>query len=105
MTDFQKGVIEAVRKVPSGKVVSYGQIALYLDMPRAAREVGWALRTLSIDSLPWWRVVNKSGRISIKGNMYVNASNQKKLLEKEGIEVSRDFEVDMDKYGFQLGFR
>jgi len=105
MTEFQLGVIEVVNKVPRGKVVSYGQVALYLDMPRAARAVGWILRTAQLDTLPWWRVINNLGRISIKGNMYVDANTQKKLLEKEGIEVSKDFEIDIETYRFQLGFR
>jgi methylated-DNA-protein-cysteine methyltransferase-like protein len=105
MTSFQEKVIAAVKLIPSGKVVSYGQIALFLDMPRGARAVGWALRSLHDLDLPWWRVINNQGRISIKGNWQVDANTQKELLLKEGVSVSDDFKIDIEKYRFQLALR
>lgn len=102
MTEFQQKIIEAVKLIPEGKVVSYGQVALYIGMPRGAREVGWALSDMDPDSLPWWRVINNAGRISIKGNNYVDANNQKELLEAEGVQVSDKFEINIETYRFQL---
>jgi len=97
MSPFQQKVIEIVRTIPYGKATSYGQIALYCGMPRAAREVGWTLRQSKVD-MPWWRVVNNSGRISIDGNMEADKNLQKKLLSAEGIEIGDDFTFDIEKY-------
>ena len=99
MSPFKDKVITIVRSVPEGKVVSYGQVALYAGLPRAAREVGWILRGTKED-LPWWRVINNKGVISIEGNWQADKMTQKKLLEAEGIVVSDEFIVDMEKYRF-----
>lgn len=104
MSPFRDRVITIVRMVPYGKVASYGQVALYAGLPRAAREVGWILNsTEGKDDLPWWRVINNKGLISISGTKAADPrSLQKKLLEAEGIEVSGEFEVDMKKYRWQI---
>lgn len=100
MTPFKNKVIEVVNLIPSGKVMSYGQVALYIGLPRAARQVGWTLREFGDNqSVPWWRVINKSGRISISGNLNADRDLQKKLLESEGVE-DQDYQVDMGKYRF-----
>lgn len=99
MTKFQQSVVDVVNLVPPGKVVSYGQVALYIGLPRAAREVGWTLRSIDdIHNIPWWRVINNAGVISIKGNINADANLQRKLLENESIEVNDSFEVDIEKY-------
>ena len=46
MSKFKDGVIKVVNLIPYGKIVSYGQVALYLGLPRAARQVGWVLNGL-----------------------------------------------------------
>lgn len=97
MSEFQKKVIELIRLIPYGNVASYGQIALYAGMPRAGREVGWTLRQVKED-MPWWRVVNNSGRISIDGNMEADKDLQKKLLEAEGIAIEDDYTFAIEKY-------
>lgn len=99
MSPFKDRVITIIRSVPEGKVVSYGQVALYAGLPRAAREVGWILRS-SKEDMPWWRVINNKGFISIEGNWQADKMTQKQLLEAEGIEVSDDMMVDMEKYRF-----
>lgn len=97
---FRQGVIKIVCLIPKGKVISYGQIALYLGAPRAAREVGWVLNGLEEKTpVPWWRVVNNTGRISIKGSRYT-AEDQKNLLLKEGISINPDLTFDIEKYRF-----
>ena len=100
MSKFKAGVIKFVRLVPRGKVVSYGQVALYLGLPRAGRQVGWVLNKLEKSVIvPWWRVVNTLGRISIKGSYY-SADDQKKLLMSEGIVVADDLTFEIEKYRF-----
>ncbi len=101
ISPFKKRVIEIVRLVPHGKVVSYGQVALMVGMPRAARQVGWILRGSegNID-LPWWRVVNNKGSITIKGTKYVDRELQRKLLRAEGVVVSEEFTLDIKIYRF-----
>src|SRR5205807_1679083 len=101
MSPFKDRVIEIVRLVLYGKVVSYGQVALYAGLPRAAREVGWILQETGGIDLPWWRVINKQGHITIRGNVSADKNIQKKLLEAEGIEVSDDYQVSMEKYQFR----
>ena len=100
MSPFKQKVIELVGMIPRGKVASYGQVALYIGTPRAARQVGWTLRQIGTETnIPWWRVVNQKGRISIDGNLHADKQLQSKLLEADGIEVN-DFQVDMKRYGF-----
>ncbi len=102
MSKFSQEVLKAVKSVPQGKVVSYGQIALMTGNPRAARQVGWVLNKLGDNKTPWWRVINNSGRISIKHSEFT-ALEQKELLESEGVEVSKNFEIDIENYRFTGG--
>jgi methylated-DNA-protein-cysteine methyltransferase related protein len=103
MSKFKEQVVKLVSRVPYGKVVSYGQVAAALGSPRAARQVGWTLRSLDgDDKVPWWRVVNNEGRISIKGNMYSTPERQKQLLEAEGIVIDKNFSFDIEKYRFEF---
>lgn len=96
---FKEQVITFIKTVPRGRVVSYGQVASVAGSPRAARQVGGVLRGLPDNSgVPWWRVVNSEGYISIKGNWIATKEVQKKLLEKEKITVSDDFKLDIEKY-------
>jgi methylated-DNA-protein-cysteine methyltransferase-like protein len=97
MEKFSELVIKIVKTIPKGKVASYGQIALIAGEPRAARQVGWILNQKSDEQTPWWRIINNSGRISIK-HPEISALEQKELLEKEGIKVTKNFEIDIKKY-------
>jgi methylated-DNA-protein-cysteine methyltransferase-like protein len=79
-------IFEEVNRIPKGKVASYGSVARAAGMFRGARIVGWALKRLPPDSsVPWQRVVNKQGEISII-NPSVPAYRQKEMLEQEGVE-------------------
>jgi methylated-DNA-protein-cysteine methyltransferase-like protein len=98
MSKFTKKILEIVRKVPCGKVVSYGQVSLMAGFPRAALQVGWVLHTSGGDGItPWWRVINNAGRISTKCLEHT-ANNQKTLLEKEGVQVRSNLKIDIEKY-------
>jgi methylated-DNA-protein-cysteine methyltransferase-like protein len=99
MKTFKEQVISIIAAIPKAKVASYGQIAAYAGSPRAARQVGQILRNTDESyRLPWWRVINNQGRISIRGNWYATPEVQKKLLEQEGVEVNDSFYVHMSSY-------
>lgn len=103
MRKFRDAVLEVVRSVPYGTVVSYGQVAVMAGKPGAAREVGWILnRTEGDNSIPWWRVINNKGQITIKGCKYNTPELQKQLLQNEGIEVKKDLKLDIEKYRLRL---
>jgi methylated-DNA-protein-cysteine methyltransferase-like protein len=100
MSDFRNNVIRVVSSVPKGKVVSYGQVASYVGLPRAAREVGWVMSELG-EVTPWWRVVNNKGFISIRGNLSADKERQASLLIMEGVPVDEDFKLPIDEYRFR----
>lgn len=102
MTKFQEAILQVVRLTPVGRVVSYGQVAAYIGTPRAARQVGWAMRSLEgTPDFPWWRVLNNAGQITIKGNHFNTAHVQKKLLEAEGVIVDNELKMDIAFYRFR----
>ncbi len=100
---FEQKVIAAIRKIPAGKVSTYGTIAALAGSPRAALAVGRILRQSSeSQQLPWPRVINSQGRISIV-NMNYPAELQAELLKSEGVKVERRgnyFWVDLKKFGW-----
>lgn len=101
MSEFKKKVIKTVSLVPYSKVASYGQVALIIGFPRGARQVGWILNSTEGNSnvnIPWWRIVNNKGKISIKGTKYNDARLQKKLLISEGLDVDDNLEFDIERY-------
>ena len=102
MKTFRQQVIAYISKIPKGRVASYGQVAAACGSPRAARQVGGILRGLNIvdGKIPWWRVVNNQGIISIKGNWTATKELQKELLIQDGIKVSPEYGLDMQKYGY-----
>ena len=101
--NFKEKVMQAVGQVPRGKVVSYGQVAAACGSPRAARQVGWMLHTLDgNNSVPWWRVINNAGYISIKGNLMSTPLAQKNFLEDEGVPVSEDLKIDIEKFRYSF---
>lgn len=94
---FTDTVKMIIKKIPKGKVASYGQIAAMAGNPRAARQVVRILHSSSRkDKLPWHRVINSKGGISLKpGNGY---ELQKSLLEKEGVKFGLHDIVDLDRF-------
>lgn len=104
MTKFQQAVVNVVNMIPYGKVVSYGQVAAYVGIPRGARQVGWTLRSLEGEDIPWWRVINNLGRITIKGNRYNTPQTQRDWLVSEGIVVDDDFNIEIERYRYLIPF-
>lgn len=100
MSNFYEAVYGAVRKIPRGRVATYGGIAWMLGRPQAARAVGYALRALPDDTeVPWHRVINAKGTISLRGRHPEETDRQRKLLEEEGVEFVGD-RTDLAKYGW-----
>ncbi|MCZ2111217.1 MAG: MGMT family protein [Dehalococcoidia bacterium] len=97
---FYERVYAFVRRVPPGTVVTYGQVALELGAPAAARAVGYALHFLpksGVETVPWWRVINARGSISLKGRG-PEADRQRAILEQEGIPFDSAGHVDLNRY-------
>ena len=89
---------ETVRQIPKGKVAAYGDVAILSGFPGQQRLVGYALHNLPRNSgVPWQRVINAQGKISLpkKSGDY---ARQKKLLENEGVIFIKD-KVDLEKFG------
>jgi methylated-DNA-protein-cysteine methyltransferase related protein len=84
---FHTAVYRMVGRIPRGQVATYGQIAALLGYPRAARAVGQAMKQVPAH-LPWHRVVNAQGGISLRGNV-AGMLTQRLLLEQEGVPVRR----------------
>ncbi len=99
---FYHQVYAVVRRIPRGRVTSYGRVARMLGRPHAARAVGYALSALaqkreSAPPVPWQRVINSQGRISTP-NMDGGADLQAALLRAEGVAVDENLRVDLGVY-------
>ncbi|MBI2315232.1 MGMT family protein [Candidatus Daviesbacteria bacterium] len=95
---FKVKVINIVNQIPYARVTTYGTIATLAGIPRGGRLVGGILHNFG-EEIPWYRVVNRHGFISTKCLDHFKKA-QKALLEQEGIEVSADFMIDLDRYGW-----
>lgn len=102
--DTYKHIYAVVKKIPRGKVATYGQIAALAAMPRAARQVGYALGAMPADiNIPWQRVVNSQGKISMRRRNWQSGGDdlQKILLEAEGIEFDDRERIDLKRFRWQ----
>ena len=87
-----------IRRIPEGRVATYGQVATIAGLPRHARHVGFALRALPAGSeVPWHRVLGASGRVSARA--YPGPDElQRQLLEDEGVAFSAGGRVDLERF-------
>ena len=97
MKSYTEKVRDLIKAIPHGKVATYGQIAAYAGNPRASRQVVRVLHSSSEKyNLPWHRVINSKGKISLpSGNGY---EIQKQLLLKEGVVFSKDDNIDLSVF-------
>ncbi|MCP4158725.1 MAG: MGMT family protein [Deltaproteobacteria bacterium] len=96
VSPFTKKVIEILKRIPSGKIATYGQIAALSGNPRAARQIVRILHIYSEkENLPWHRVVNRFGQISLKDP---HDKIQKHLLMNEGVKFDSTDSIDFDAY-------
>lgn len=94
---FQK-VYAVVRKIPHGRVTSYGAIAKYLGVAKSARMVGWAMNNAhAMEDVPAHRVVNRKGLLT--GKHHFEGTNlMQQLLENEGLKIVDDQILDFEKF-------
>lgn len=98
MTLFTEEVLEIINSIPHGKVMTYGQIAVFAGNPRGARQVSRILHGMSEKyQLPWHRVINSKGKISLPGEW---GNRQRTLLEQEGVVFKND-SIDLKIYQVQ----
>ena len=100
MQAFTERVIEIIKNIPEGKVMTYGQIAAFAGSPRGARQVARLLHSMSSKyGLPWHRVVNAAGQIVVSDEE--SRFTQQAFLEEEGVEVKASGKVDLSLYRFE----
>jgi methylated-DNA-protein-cysteine methyltransferase related protein len=96
-----------VRRIPRGRVATYGAVALAAGKPRAARQVGFALAALrgSVHDVPWQRVLGARprGHAAISLLDPVGAAVQRRLLEEEGVAFDERGRIDLARYGWRTG--
>ncbi len=97
---FFEQVYRVVRAIPPGRVATYGQIARLVGVPRAARTVGWALHSIpQASDVPWQRVINAQGTISLDARG-LGGALQRALLEEEGVVFDDRGRVDLKVFGW-----
>lgn len=97
---FNDRVYEIVRKIPAGRVMSYGQIASWAGSPRASRAAGYAMYRCPHKDMPCHRVIHRDGSLAPEWT-FGGSGNQRKLLEDEGVTFTEDGRVDMQKHRFR----
>jgi methylated-DNA-protein-cysteine methyltransferase-like protein len=97
---FTERVKRLIKAIPKGQVAAYGQIAAYAGDPRGARQVARILHACSDkDNLPWYRVINRSGRISLPRGQ--GHETQRSLLRNEAVRFRLDGAVDLERHLWQ----
>jgi len=92
-------VYRIVRRVPEGRVTTYGRISAALGRRLSAAAVGWAMAVCP-DDVPWWRVVNAAGGLSTEKRPGPAGGLQEALLRREGVRKGKSGTLDLDRYGW-----
>ena len=101
MNPFTEKVIQIIKSIPSGKVMTYGQIAKIAGSPRGARQVVRVLHSMSAKyNLPWHRIINAKGEIVITDEE--SAYSQKAMLEAEEVKFLPNGRVDLKESRYEL---
>ena len=99
-TNFYQRVIRTIKQIPKGRVATYGQVARVAGWARGVRQVVWVLHSSSDkEKLPWHRVINHKGKISLP--KYGGYAQQKQLLVDEGVEFDSLDKIDFNLYQWQ----
>ena len=94
-------IYAVVSRIPRGRVATYGQVAALAGLPRQARLVGYAMHSLPAGSdVPWHRVVNAAGKISIRSDGLGHDDLQAQLLRREGVRFEKDA-IPLSRYRWQ----
>lgn len=100
MSDSYARIYAVVRRIPRGRVATYGRIAALAGLPGHARQVGYALHALTVSTaVPWQRVINARGAISLRP--MTGGISQRLLLEQEGVRFDASGRVSLRKYGWR----
>ncbi len=98
--DFTSEAIRLIKSIPRGKVATYGQIASLTGFYPSVRRVVWILHSCSKkERLPWHRVVNRRGAISLKPG--AGYERQKEMLQREGIVFDERDRIDLERYRWE----
>lgn len=96
---FTQKIIETIRAIPEGRVSTYGTVAALAGNRRGARQVSRILHSCSrTENLPWHRVINREGRISL--GRFQGHDEQKRLLLAEGVRFDATGRIDLDRFGW-----
>ena len=93
---YRERVFEIVRKIPKGRVMTYGQIAIILGEGYTARTVGYVMHG-SDDGVPWQRVINSQGKCST-GKLTLPLNMQQSMLEQEGVVFNKSGKCDLNEF-------
>lgn len=103
--NYYQQIYAKVRTIPLGKIATYGDIARMVGLPRHARMVGNALHALPLDTdVPWQRVINAQGSISLGKLSADGALHQRLLLEAEGVVFQANGKVNLKVYRWRPRF-
>jgi len=97
---YRERVYKIVRRIPRGKVMTYGQIAYMLGEGYTPRTVGFVMHGADEQSTPWHRVINSLGRCST-GGIVLPADKQQRMLEREGVKFDQSGRCDLETYLWQ----
>lgn len=98
--DINHRIWQVISLIPPGRVATYGEVARQAGLPRGARRVGRALRGLPEDTrIPWHRVINAQGRISLPQGS-ASQYTQRERLEAEGVVFRPNKSVDLRRFGW-----
>ena len=105
MSDDGRGnyekIYRVVRRIPAGRVATYGQVAELAGLPGHARQVGYALHALPDHTpVPWHRVINAKGEVSLRASGAGSDLRQRFRLEEEGVEFDARGRVPLERFGW-----
>ena len=99
--ELHRQILEVIALIPYGKVATYGQIAKLAGLPKHARLVGYVLKHLDAESqIPWFRVINSQGKLSVTRINEFGQNIQQNLLEREGVYLL-NHKVNLKLFGWQ----
>ena len=95
-------IYAVVRRIPRGRVATYGQVAVLAGLRGQARLVGYAMHALpSGTKVPWQRVVNARGMVSVRRSGAGDGIGQRLLLEREGVRFDARGRIALERYGWR----
>jgi len=97
VAQYRERVYKIVRRIPRGKVMTYGQIAYMLGEGYTPRTVGFVMHGSDESNTPWHRVINSQGRVST-GRLVLPADKQQRMLEREGVKFDKTGRCDLEVF-------